>query len=206
MHTFILIVLWRMIKSLARLARRLQHTEPAMGSFAQKDLHGNWKRVTKSVGDLQNSDYFTDKSKLRHLSGGGFYFPNPSLPLLTSSTNALDVLSLLQQQHDQHDHIFGTKPVPSLLIDLSIAQVGDLLPYHKIRQDAYVADGVNEEILSAIVSLEVLLQYDNSIKNAPARGFLRHLESYRGTGFPHDRLHAREVCKDIIQTPPKHCE
>ena len=133
MHTFILLVLWRIIKSLARLARRLQHTEPAVGSLAQKDLHGNWKRVTKSVGDLQNSDCFTDKSKLRHLSGGGSYYPNPSLPLLTSSTNALDVLSPLQQQHDQNDHIFGTKPALSVFIDLSIAQVGDLLTYHKIR-------------------------------------------------------------------------
>ena len=192
MHTFILILLWRIIKSLARLASRLQYTEPAVVSPAQKDLHGDWKRVTKSVGALQTSQ--------QSVSGGGFSSPHFSSFMHTSSTNALEFFPLSQQQHDQHDHIYGTKPTFLLLNDLSIAQVGVLLTYHKIRSDAFVAEGVNGEILSEIVSIEDLFQYDNNIKHAPARVLLRYLESYRGTGVPHDRLHTREVCKDM-QTP-----
>ena len=198
MHTFILILLWRIIKSLARLASRLQYTEPAVVSPAQKDLHGDWKRVTKSVGDLRNSDCSADKTNHQHsLFGGGFSSPHSSSLLDTFPTNALDFLQS-HQQHDQHDHIYGTK-LPSLLLlnDLSITQVGDLLTYHKIRPDAFVAEGVNGEILSEIISIEDMFQYDINIKHAPARVFLRYLGSYRSAGVPLDRLPAREACQDV---------
>ena len=81
------------------------YTEPAVGNPAQKDLHGNWKRVTESVGDLSSLASFPPTSPSKSESDRPF--PSPSS--VTSLTVSPPLRSVASKQRTK---ITSSRPMP----------------------------------------------------------------------------------------------